>query len=236
MKALLSPLALVFAAVAVAGGIFNSIPVLAIGAILWVGSIAFLSSRQAQRQGLMTDLSELSPDARILFRPIRQAHEDLIAIVQRGSSDPTVKVVGEEAISESAQIADQAFRMAQSRSQLEKTLKGRSVAELEIKRLNEKIANSTSQEELDALKSALSAHQSEYNHYEQVTTSMATIDNKLREAQAALSELKARIAVGAADTSAAQAGEDELGEIMGRLKSLSASFDEAEAMNQETTR
>lgn len=233
MKALLSPLSLAFAAVAIVGGVFGSIPVLVIGAALWVGSIAFTAARNAQAGVQSFDATALSPDSRILFRPIKQLHEDLAEIVHQGQSNPAVKVVGEEALGESSQIVKQAFDLANFRTQLEKTLKGRSVAELEVNKLKEKLAGCTSDEERHAIQSALEAHQSEYDQYAQVADNMDRIDRQLRQAQATLSELKARIAVGASGAGSNQVGTDELQDILGRLKSLGKSFDEAQSITQE---
>lgn len=236
MKALFHPVALVFAGVAIVGGVLGSVPLLLAGAALWIGSVAFLASKQAQSNSKKFDLYDLSPDTRILIRPIRQTHDEIAAIVSQNNDNPTVKVIGQEGMAEAEQILEQAIRLGAARTQLEKTLRGRSQAQLDVDRIQSKLVGIGDSQEQASLQSALEAHRAELSHYEPVQNHLESIDNYLREAQAGLAELKARIAVGAAEARMAGAEEGDIGEIMGRLRSLSASFDEAEAITEEVTR
>ena len=72
----------------------------------------------------------------------------------------------------------------------------------------------------------------EGSHYDRMQQSLLEIDLDVKKAEAALSELRARLAV-SATVSPEVGGQNELDEVVSRLKSLSVSFDEAEEMLKE---
>ena len=58
---------------------------------------------------------------------------------------------------------------------------------------------------------------------------LATVEGGLVQAQAALSEIKARLSVAAAEDQVGEGAGDELREALGRVRALSKGFEEAEA-------
>lgn len=230
MNPLAHPTSITFALVT-AFGVIVPLPlplklaVVAIGGVGWLASVALLSITQARPQETEDDLSN---DARALLRPLRKLHEELAAIVAQNSDMPAVKVVGGEALAESSAILDHAQKLLDIREQLRRTYKGKSEAEIELKSLEGKLNRAGTEAERIALQRAVEAKRDEIARYADVADAMAGVDGKLAEAQAALSELKARIAVGAAGARTQGLEQDELTDMVGRLKSLSKSFDEAE--------
>jgi hypothetical protein len=102
------------------------------------------------------------------------------------------------------------------------------VAEQEVEDLTQRAESATSEAERQALEGAREARQLELGHYDKVTTTIAHIDSGVRQAEAALSEMKARLAVSSGSEKALSAGDEELRDTVGRLKSLSVSYAEAE--------
>jgi hypothetical protein len=206
----------------------GKLPLLLLGAIAWIGSVAILSMRSGQDG----HASEVSPEDRLRLRPIERLHAELTEIVKQNLDLPSVKVIGEEAIAEAGSVLDHARKLVKLRSDLERTLHRRSDAEIEIGRLREKARRSTQDAERRAYETAIEAHEKEIAHYASVERAITQIDGKLSEAQAALSELKARLAVGAAGARTEGIDPEELSTMVGRLKSLTQSFDEAESTLQ----
>ncbi|HRI43873.1 MAG TPA: hypothetical protein PLL78_06300 [Fimbriimonadaceae bacterium] len=203
----------------------GKLPLLLLGAIAWLGSIAILS----MRGGPETHASEADPEERMLLKPIERLHGDLTQIVQQNLDLPAVKVIGEEAIAEAGAVLDHARKLVSFRSDLLRTLRRRSEAEIEIGKLRERASRAGGEGERRAYETAIEAHETELGHYSSVERAITQIDGKLSEAQAALSELKARLAVGAAGARTEGIDPEELTTMVGRLKSLTRSFDEAES-------
>lgn len=104
---------------------------------------------------------------------------------------------------------------------------GRTLAQREVEKLE--TWQTESGEEDAAVKSALQARKLELEHYAAGEAAIATIDNGIRQAEAALSEMKARLEVGLSRQQAEWAStSDELRETIGRMKALGISYDEAE--------
>jgi hypothetical protein len=212
------------------------LPLVILGAIAWVGSIAFMSMARQRPTSDSPHPAELSADSRMLIRPLVQLRDELATIVAQNSDMPSVKVVGTEALAEADGIVRHATSLVQIRTQLKRTLRGKSEAEVETRNLETKLERATTDTEREALQTAIAAHQQEAEHYKGVEDAIASVDGKLTEAQAALSELKSRIAVGAAGARTDGIDQEELTDMVGRLRSLSKSFDEAESTLQEHVR
>lgn len=210
-------------------------PIVALAGLGWIASLALASMSQMRNQE-SPHPAELSPDSRILIRPIVQLRDELLQIVSQNLDMPAIKVIGTEALQEADGIVKHATSLVTLRAQLKKTLRGKSEAEIEQGRLKAKLENVSSEAERSALEAAIEATRQQASHYAQVEEAIAQVDGKLTEAQAALAELKARLAVGAAGARTETMDQEELTGMVGRLKSLSQSFDEAESTLQEHVR
>jgi chromosome segregation ATPase len=154
---------------------------------------------------------------------------DIVALVESKKSDVSIAVVGAEAATEADHILSQAANMLQLRRELLKASSGKIEAEKELRSLEGELAAAGSDAERKALQSALEARQAELSHYADADSANERIVAGLRQAEAALSEMKARLTTAAANGADAVEEEGELRETIGRLKSLGTSLDEAEA-------
>lgn len=203
---------------------------LAILAVLGLVVYAFVTSARQQAEA---SLDELPQDENTMIRPLRKLHADLEEFVKQNDGMTSVKVIGAQALSESRQLLDRAEGLIRTRSRLRDMLRRKSQTEMEMAKLEMKLSGAATPEERQALQSAVDAHRSEVAQYATVEASIGQIDSRLRQAEAALSELNARFAVGIAGAQADGSQASELGEIVSRLESLGKSFDEAEQMFQE---
>lgn len=110
---------------------------------------------------------------------------------------------------------------------------GRTLAEREVEKLQAWQAEGN---EEGAVDSALQARRLELEHYAAGEAAIAGIDSGVRQAEAALSEMKARLEVGLSRQQAEwSATSDELRETIGRMKALGISYDEAEEFVKDLT-
>lgn len=232
MNVLLKPASLAMAALVVAFALLKSLPLIVLSLVLWIAVVAIQSIAESGRRSGVPDLSEMSAESRILIRPLRELREQIERLVQMNADMPSVRVVGREALAEADKIVEHSLKLGELRTELKKTLRGKSEAEVGLENLRRKLEIAATDEERDALASAVKAHEEEIAHYATIEASIAQVDSRLRSTEAALSELKTRIAVGAAGARAEALHEHEMSDVVTRLKSLSKSFGEAETMLQ----
>lgn len=191
-------------------------------------AVAFLSTARRGAVHRSQDLTEgMDADSRSLYSPIRRLVEDIETIASRDDS-MAIRIIGKEAIGEAQRIREQCARALVARTELKKAARGRSVAESEIEDLTRKEAEATTDIERHAFASAREARNLELRQYEEVATTLTHIDANIRQAQAALSEMKTRLSVSAGNEKAITADDEELRATVARMKSLSVSYEEAE--------
>lgn len=203
---------------------------LGLAAVLVV--VAFFAGLRSTRKLRDADAETeaLRPESRTLLRPIRRLHEEIAALVDGAAKGSSVSMLGQEIVSESKRILDQAGRSLSVRDELVRAGKERYTAEKEVAELEVKLSSAATVAEHEALEGALTARRIELNHYSQIETTVTQIDGSLRQAEAALSEMKARLLVNATGERAAAGSDADLRETIGRVKALSISVDEAEQM------
>lgn len=196
-----------------------------LGVLGFVGLAAqsIVGNRRSIETGARDDLTN-EDHARL--SPLRKLRKEIHAIVEAKRSDPTVAVVGSEAVQEADRIYDQCAQLLKVRRELNRAFGGRAAAERELQTLERDLASAATEVERSALASALEARKLEAAHYAHADNALERIEAGLRQAQAALSEMKARLAT----VSAGQLGSsNDLEETLGRLRTLGTSLDEAEA-------
>lgn len=178
-----------------------------------------------------SDLREgMDPDSRSLYAPIKRLVSEIEEAVRRHSGSSAVKVVGGEAVQEAHRIRDQVARALVARSELKRAMRERNVAAADAETLRAQI-DAADDLTREALASALEAKKLELSHYVEVEATIKKIDVGVTQARAALEEMKTRLAVKGANESASLATEDEgLREAVGRMRSLSISYDEVEEL------
>lgn len=233
-KIFLNPVGILGIAAAVVGVVLAQPLVTIAGALVYVGSVAFGAMGQAQaRSG--PHPSELSAEGRMLLRPLREIHESLEEIVRANPSVPEIKVIGEEALSESRAILGHATQLIQTRSGMKKTLRGKSEAQLARTRLERDLAAATTDSERESLRAAIVATDAQIAEYDKIDQGMAAIIARIKEAQATLSTLKAQMIAGLASTQHQDLQNSEIDGMVQRLRDLNRSLDEAQSMNQSHT-
>lgn len=227
----LNPVGIV-AAIAVVGGIVLAQPLIAVaGGLVYLGSVAVAAMSQAQTRSIPHP-SELSAEGRMMLRPLQQIHRELEQIVQQNPDRPDIKVVGLEALVESESIIRHAVELVQTRSQFKKSLRGKSEAQLTMNRLERDLSAARSDAERESLKKAIEATQGQIKQYERLDDSMGTISARLKEAEATLSTLKAQMIAGIASQHHTDLQSSELESMVGRLKDLNRSLDEAQTVTE----
>lgn len=207
------------------GLVVRNIPVFAIGLVGLVAALFLAGNTQTRKNWEATGEQELSHDSRALLRPVRRLHEDLREFVSAHGDSGPIKVLGAEAVREADNILEQSLKLLRVRDRLKYAARGKSEAEVELRRMGDGDPNDP----------ARVARQLEMQHYGEIESSIPKIETSIGQAVAALSELKARLAVSAASVGQT-AADGELEETMSRLRALSASFDEAEELLESPVR
>lgn len=235
MRIKIGPIEILFGAIAVVGAILSmpALMILAIAAIVVSLGIKANQINVEVRRGTFED--DLNPEARTLLRPVRKLHEDIVEIVDKNKDSSAVKIIGGQAVEESKKILEHCANILKIRSQVKKVMQGEYEAKKAIQGLEEQLQSATSDQERQSLTAALAARNLEMQHYREQEQVLTQVETNLKQAEAALSEMKARLSVAA--TAAMDTSKDqELDETILRLQSLSSSFDEAEDLLRERVR
>jgi hypothetical protein len=201
--------------------------------VLWVALLVLSTMRETAARVQADPREEMDAESRSLFSPIRRLMNEIEETVERNSDSTVMKVVGTEAVGEARRIHDQVAKALAVRDDLRRALRERNMSRAESEKLLAKAEAETDPSVKATLLSAVEARKMELSHYEVVENTIAKIDSSVNQAQAALSEMKARLATKASSEKAQSATDDtELRETIGRLKSLSISYDEAENLLQ----
>lgn len=188
----------------------------------------FLQQVMAGASRRSQDPTELmDADSRSLFNPIRRLVADIEAVAAKKDS-MVARVMGAESVEEARRIREQCAKALIARTELRKASRDKSVAELDYAELSRKAEAAATESERQALLSAKAARELEIQHYQTATEAIGRIDSAIRQTEAALGEMKARLAVAASNEKATTSGADDLRDTIGRLKALSVSYDEAE--------
>jgi hypothetical protein len=231
MNQVMKPGALAAVAAAVVLGVIGQYALAVLALIAWVGILAFGAMKQTSTTRATDPTEEMDADSRALFVPIRRLSNEIEALVEKNGDTALMRTVGTEARDEARRIREQIAHALKIRGELKRALRGRSTAAQEAGDLEAKATEALSDVEREALTSAAEARRLELSHYGTVEQALARIDGGVRQAEAALSEIRARLAVAASGEKAAQADQsDDLRETVSRLKALSLSVDEAEQM------
>lgn len=233
MKFLTHPVSLVSLALVVLGAAFGRIEVSILGLIGFVGATAWIAMKASQGGSGEISLDSISNENRVLIAPLRRLHNEMAQIIGRNKDNAAVKVIGEEAFSESRRILEQAVRVLSLRDELTNARKGKQDAQKELASAESSLNSAETDAEKEGLKAAVEARKREIAHYGEADRALDKIEIVLRQSEAALSELKARLAVASAKDVAIEESSARMAETVGRLKALSKSFDEAEALAQE---
>lgn len=224
MKRLFNPFSIASLAVVVVGLVLGQPAVAVIGAALWIGSVAIQSIK---RDGAR-HVSELSPTGRHRLSRLTALREQISAILAEHGTNPTIKVIGGEALVEADSLIGRTGTIIASMDELLKIAKDRRESEAELARLQSKLESATSLPEKDSLRLAIDVRQTEIAHYTDAERGVERAKSMLDEAETALVAIKSQLMAAAVGQGQDDLDPDDLRGMVGRLKSLSSSLEEVE--------
>jgi len=212
-----------------------NISVFAILILIFVVGIGAVFLRTVKKRGevVFDERDDLNPDNRSRFSKVRQLRDDIAKLAQDAPPGSMTRIVAEEAVRESQRVAEQLRSSLLTRQKLEKLRYEESGARMESQSLERKLNSVTSESERVAISGALDAKRLELSHYGELNDLIATIDANTLRAEAALSELKARLSVGLGRDHSEGNPADELRDTLSQLRGLSLSVDEAKSLLAE---
>ena len=221
------PFTLGMIALLVAGGILRMWPLLLIGGFGLVGSMALRSMKESSA---LRDIDDVSEDSKRLLKPLKSQMEDIEKIIADNSERPIVSVIGKQALQEGQSIVNHADRIVAAYEKLKGTIKAQNAAKVELQDLERRLELAESEAESAALEMAIHAKAKEIERYEFAQEAIDKLESKIREADAAMTEIKARLASTAVAPQAYSLDSGEIEGMVSRLRSLSESFDETQQM------
>lgn len=226
MKALLHPVPIACLIIAIVGGVTGNVPMVILGMIAGIASVGLLSARHAQLAG---PTEELSSDSRILLKPVTKLVRDIEELVATNKDSQTLRLLGPDAIKEAKSLESLVTKSLLARDKMVKTLRGRAVAEKEIgeARMRHEFAKG---QEKASLEAAIAARTEELKHYDQIERAVKHIELGVTQSEAVLAEMRARLALSASKEDASPEVESELREALGRIKTLSVTYEEADQL------
>lgn len=235
MSILTRPIPLLLAGGAVVCSILQLWPIAAACGVAWLATVA-IGSMKSQGAALTSSFDQygLSPEARIAYRPIQKLYEELTELVRSHSNVTVVKVIGQQALEEAAQIVGHAQRLAKIRDDLQRMLRKRSELDVALGRLQSESALATSPESQRSLGAAIEAKRAEISQFAEVERGLRKVDADLLQAQTVMSQIKSQIALAGANASTDSVAEEDLAQIVSRMRSLGTSLEESEQLMQRS--
>ena len=216
--------------IAVIGAAIEDIPLVILG--LMIGIVVFGIVNMAKTRETFTDdhYDQLSPESRILVRPLKKIYNEM-SEAAAGKSEAISPYIAQEALAESSKLLNQSVAALLLRDRLIRESRGRYDAEKSINDLQTRMSNASSDDEKTSLQSALDARNQEIGHYDQLKSGIAKIESSVKQAEAAMAEMRAKL-ISSGSAGVAAQGSDPLREAVGRMQALSASLSEAQEMLQ----
>lgn len=201
-----------------------------LGAAGAIGALAVGAGRRAQAARPDTDLDVLSLNGRAKVAPLRKLRQEIDTIFTKNPGSFALRAVESMAREEVQRLMQASIQMVQAQEKLSRISGEHSGAQKEMADLEKSIQQATTESEKAMLQSALEARKAELGHYQDLEVQKEKLEAGLRQAEAVLSELKARLAVSAAQESNTSDSDTELRDALTRVRSLTSSLDEAEAI------
>ncbi len=196
--------------------------------VVIIGVVGLLF-RIAIKGPVETDTAEqLAPEERSIHRRLSRRQrevESAAATVSDGAFAP----IAQQALTSSKEIVDTLTAALGQRQSVRQALLNRSMFEREIQRLKSEIEAATTDETRLALTAAIRAKSMELSHFESLDVALKKIDAILLEAEASLTEMRARLL-----SVRGQAGEgldlDGLKSNLSQMEALRNSVDEVKVV------
>ena len=202
--------------------------ILGVALAILLGGISAMRTTQAKFEDPTEDLS---PESRILIKPLRTMYNQVLEASEKQPADGS-SFMAQEATAESKRLLEQSAAALKTRDQMAKDKRGEYEAEKSIADIQNRLAASSSEDEKTSLQSALAARQEELKHYVVLQQAISKIESSVKQAEAAMAEMRARM-VSSNSAGLAEQGSDPLRDAVGRMRALSASMVEAQELLQK---
>lgn len=198
--------------------------------IVGIGASAVWSMRRTRQMREQAIGESLPLGDRGMLGPLKRLAADLEEVVAAHRDSTAVQVLGKEAIADAHTILRRAEAMLLTRHELKRTLRSRYETEKAIEDLSTRIANAEGVEKV-TLESALSARNLELQHYLEAEQGIGRIEAGLKQAEAALSEIKTRLSLlGSQDRAKSEGAADDLRDALTRVRAIGESFEETQQL------
>lgn len=205
-----------------------AIPALAIGAIGGILVVSGLIPAGKPNQQREMDVSEYGSEGRSLLRGLTTQRDGIADILAKHGDNPTIAAIGSEALVQADEVIEHAKVMVIRRKKLRELERMKMRADMDLNKLQSSLQTATSDAEKSSLEQAIATRNAEMADYERAAQEVRTIEANIREMEAGLAAAKAKLSIGAARDTSAPVESDELRSMLGQLKSLSDSYDEAD--------
>jgi DNA repair ATPase RecN len=209
---------------------------LPLGLLIGVLGVAVIAYGAMRREGLPaadTAGDEFNPKYRVYMAPLRKLHAEIETLVEEHKDSTTIRVIGKEALEESAAVLEQAVKLVVSAEDLRHALQGKATAESDILDLQNQLQTAASDDERETLQHSIDARKLEVERYAALDQRLSEIHAGLRQAEAALAEVKSKLVLVASNPEQIEDGDQELRERLSRLHALSDSLGESDALLEE---
>lgn len=212
----------------VVGLTIHQLALVILGVALAVVLVAISAMRTTQTR-LEDPIEDLSPESRILIRPLRHIYQE---VEQAANEKDASNFMAKDALAECKHLLDQSAAALRTRDQLVKEKRGRYEAEKSIADLKARLASASTEDEKNSLQSALTARTQEIANYDTLNDSIAKIESSVKQAEAAMAEMRAGM-VTASTAGLADAANDPMRDAIGRMRALSATMIEVQDLTQK---
>lgn len=194
--------------------------------VLGLVVLAFSTLKNKREMQAQDALDGLSNESRVKLKPLLKLRERIEDQVNAREPTLAAKVIGPEALAEANSLVEHARRLLTVQDSSREWIQRSHEARNSLTSLEKQVESATTDAERTMLESAVTAKKAEIEQYGRMEALLVNIDAKLKQAEASLSEMQARLVSGAL----LEGGDskDELDQIVNRMKTLSTSFQQAE--------
>jgi hypothetical protein len=170
---------------------------------------------------------ELAPEERSIQRRLARRQRE-IEEAARAMGKGAMAPIALQATDSSREIVSTLASALSQRQTVRRALLNKSMFERDVQALRDQLANAKTDDERQVLSGAISAKSMELNHYDALTQALSRMDAIIAEAEASLTETRARILAVSTSAAGADLDVDGLRANLNHLGALRASVDEVQ--------
>ena len=226
MDVVKNPISILFGVITLIGAVWY-MPLLLVGAVGLLATVAYLSIKQSTKRRHASDLTAAS---RQMVKPLIAARAELDQAIRSGLLRPEFASISQEALREADAIIEQVSKRIEAYEGLSRTIKDQKSAEYKLAKLEEKLAGQISDDERQSLQSSISSWRGVLERYEDIQAGMAKIESTVNSAADAMIDVKDRLLNTGQSSGVEDLDDDDLLGMVDRLKTLTATIEEADEM------